>query len=99
MCIRDRARTVPRCTLRRMARAAVAPALLLLATCCPKPAPDQTTPQPPVATIDAAPAVPPGPPARDLAVAGEIHLKSVRQLTFGGENAVAYWSFGGDRLT
>ncbi len=28
----------------------------------------------------------------------EIHLKNVRQLTFGGNNAEAYWSFGGDQL-
>ncbi len=28
----------------------------------------------------------------------EIHLKNVRQLTFGGDNAEAYWSFAGDRL-
>ena len=26
------------------------------------------------------------------------HLKNLRQLTFGGDNAEAYWSFGGDRL-
>jgi Tol biopolymer transport system component len=29
---------------------------------------------------------------------GERHLEDVRQLTFGGENAEAYWSFAGDRL-
>jgi Tol biopolymer transport system component len=29
---------------------------------------------------------------------GERHLKNIRQLTFGGENAEAYWSFAGDRL-
>lgn len=28
----------------------------------------------------------------------EVHLKNVRQLTFGGNNAEAYWAFGGDRL-
>lgn len=28
----------------------------------------------------------------------EVRLADVRQLTFGGENAEAYWSFGGDRL-
>ncbi len=28
----------------------------------------------------------------------EPHLTDVRQLTFGGENAEAYWSFGGDQL-
>ena len=28
----------------------------------------------------------------------EVHLANVRQLTSGGDNAEAYWSFGGDRL-
>ena len=28
----------------------------------------------------------------------EKHLKNVRQLTWGGNNAEAYWSFGGDQL-
>ena len=35
---------------------------------------------------------------KDLAAPGEIHLKNVRQLTFGGDNAEAYWAFGGDKL-
>ena len=35
---------------------------------------------------------------KDLAAPGEVHLKNVRQLTFGGDNAEAYWSFGGDKL-
>src|ERR1043165_5634045 len=29
----------------------------------------------------------------------ETHLKNVRQLTFGGENAEAYWSFDNEKLT
>jgi TolB protein len=29
---------------------------------------------------------------------GETHLRNVRQLTFGGDNAEAYWSWKGDRL-
>lgn len=29
----------------------------------------------------------------------EVHLKNVRQLTFGGNNAEAYWSFDGTMLT
>ncbi len=36
--------------------------------------------------------------ARDLALPGERHLRNVRQLTFGGENAEAYFSFDGQRL-
>jgi Tol biopolymer transport system component len=31
-------------------------------------------------------------------VPGEVHLKNVRQLTFGGENAEAYWSADGRHL-
>src|SRR6185503_15605359 len=28
----------------------------------------------------------------------EVHFASTKQLTFGGENAEAYWSWGGDQL-
>lgn len=47
----------------------------------------------------ARPALPPS-PARspDLALPGERHLRNVRQLTFGGENAEAYFSFDGEML-
>ncbi len=38
------------------------------------------------------------PEAKDLALPEEIHLKNVRQYTFGGDNAEAYWSFAGDKL-
>ena len=30
---------------------------------------------------------------------GETHLSNIRQLTFGGENAEAYFSFDGTRLS
>src|SRR6478752_3676689 len=33
-----------------------------------------------------------------LAVAGEKHLSNIKQLTFGGENAEAYFSFDGTQL-
>ena len=33
-----------------------------------------------------------------LIAEGEKHFKSLKKLTFGGDNAEAYWSFGGDRL-
>ncbi len=36
--------------------------------------------------------------ADDLIQPGEVHFKHLWQLTDGGENAEAYWSFGGDRL-
>src|SRR4051812_35532779 len=37
------------------------------------------------------PPAPHGPP--------EVHLADLRQLTFGGENAEAYWSFDGTQLS
>ena len=38
-------------------------------------------------------------PASDsLRFPGEVHLRNVRQLTFGGNNAEAYWSPDGERL-
>ena len=38
-------------------------------------------------------------PATDtLRFAGEVHLRNIRQLTFGGNNAEAYWSFDDDHL-
>src|SRR3954454_8376040 len=52
----------------------------------------------------AKPATPaaPGPAAaadtKDLATPEESHLHNLRQLTFGADNAEAYWSFAGDRL-
>ena len=59
--------------------------LLVLSACCPPEARKVSTLPPP--------AVP-----RDLAVPGEGHLANIRQLTFGGDNAEAYWAFGGDKL-
>jgi TolB protein len=35
---------------------------------------------------------------KPLAVEGEKHLKNIKQLTFGGENAEAYFSFDGKKL-
>lgn len=34
----------------------------------------------------------------NLAVEGETHIRNIRQLTSGGENAEAYWAFDGSRL-
>ncbi|HWU86416.1 MAG TPA: PA domain-containing protein, partial [Kofleriaceae bacterium] len=67
--------------------------MLLAGSCCPpEPVAKKTTPPP-------APVVkPPSPPAKDMALPEEKHLRNVRQLTFGGDNAEAYWAFGGDRL-
>jgi Tol biopolymer transport system component/membrane-associated protease RseP (regulator of RpoE activity) len=54
----------------------------------------------PEAPRPVAPADPSAPsvPAVDLAQPKESHLRNVRQLTFGADNAEAYWAFGGDRL-
>ena len=38
-------------------------------------------------------------PSASLSDPGEIHLQDVRQLTFGGENAEAYWSPDGRQLS
>ncbi len=38
------------------------------------------------------------PDADSLRFAGEVHLRNIRQLTFGGNNAEAYWSFDDSRL-
>ena len=59
----------------------------LIASCCPPEAAKQvTTVKPPVAA------------QHELALPGESHLRNVRQLTFGADNAEAYWAFSGDRL-
>lgn len=38
------------------------------------------------------------PSTDSLRFAGEVHFRNVRQLTFGGNNAEAYWSFDNDQL-
>src|SRR6266850_7905041 len=40
-----------------------------------------------------------GPPSDSLRYPEERHLKNVRQLTFGADNAEAYWSFGGKMIS
>jgi Tol biopolymer transport system component len=57
------------------------------ASCCPPDAVKDTTPN---ASNKEQP--------KEMAMPQEVHLKNVRQLTFGGDNAEAYWAFGGDRL-
>jgi Peptidase family M28/PDZ domain/WD40-like Beta Propeller Repeat/PA domain len=46
----------------------------------------------------AAPAPPAPPSPASYARADEPHLADVRRLTFGGENAEAYWAWNGDQL-
>lgn len=77
-------------------RLAFAPALLLLACRTESPAP-------PVSSPSAAPVEQAETPAQSPAVAREplaqeTHFKSLRQLTFGGQNAEAYLSFAEDQL-
>ncbi|MDQ3335571.1 MAG: M20/M25/M40 family metallo-hydrolase [Myxococcota bacterium] len=64
--------------------------LLGVASCCP-PEPAKTTTT--TTTTQRDPYV-----SRDMAQPDEAHLKNVRQLTFGGDNAEAYWAFKGDKL-
>src|SRR5258706_15052740 len=40
-----------------------------------------------------------GPPPDSLRYPEEKHLKNVRQLTFGADNAEAYWSFDGKLIS
>ena len=63
------------------------PFLALAAGCAPRP----------VAAPTARPAAY-DPAADTLRFAGEVHLRNVRQLTFGGNNAEAYWSFDDRQL-
>jgi Tol biopolymer transport system component len=61
--------------------------LVLLAAACARP--HAPPPAPASGTASA---------AAELALPGERHLRNVRQLTFGGENAEAYFSFDGQEL-
>ena len=80
-------------------------AALVGSSCCPpEPAASKTTPTPAGGSGagSGAAAAPPAmtfkAPPKDMALPEEKHLRNVRQLTFGGDNAEAYWAFGGDRL-
>src|SRR6185437_1848792 len=55
-----------------------------LFACGPETAPQATAPAAPRAAVAARP--------------DEVHLADLKQLTFGGENAEAYWSWSGDQL-
>ena len=66
---------------------------LLVASGCAAPAP---SPAPAAATAPAAPS--PEGTLSPIEHPGERHLRNVRQLTFGGENAEAYWSADGRKL-
>ena len=75
--------------------AALALASLAL-TACPKPAAETNATPAPVASPVMTAAVAASPAATPLV---EKHLTNLRQITAGGENAEAYWSFDGRSLT
>jgi Tol biopolymer transport system component len=56
------------------------------------------SPEAPRSPSTAAPTAQPAADSRELATPEETHLRHLRQLTFGADNAEAYWAFGGDRL-
>src|SRR5688572_20626285 len=62
-----------------------------VAACCP---PEPTKSTTPTTTTVTKPAY----ESKDMGLKEETHLRNVRQLTFGGDNAEAYWAFAGDRL-
>jgi hypothetical protein len=69
---------------------ALLPTALLITACASAPvAPPISPPAPPGAGAK---------PSTSLVWPGERHLANVRQLSFGGENAEAYWSFDGKLL-
>jgi Peptidase family M28/PDZ domain/PA domain/WD40-like Beta Propeller Repeat len=57
------------------------------ASCCPSEPAKTTT------TATATPAAP-----KNMAMPDERHFGDLKQITFGADNAEAYWSFAGDRL-
>jgi len=67
---------------------------------CEKPEPVAPTPPEPPAEASAPAEAPPQPaaPADANRHPEEVHLSNVVQLTTGGENAEAYWSFDGQKL-
>ncbi len=85
-----------------LAGAVAAASLAAAIACSPAPAPAPSAPAPtPTARPEPTPS-PAGRPAEGtlspLLYPGERHLANVRQLTFGGENAEAYWSADGTKL-
>ncbi|MGE0549852.1 MAG: M20/M25/M40 family metallo-hydrolase [Kofleriaceae bacterium] len=69
-----------------MSRATLSLVLAGVSACCPPEPVKSTTVQPSAGST------------KSLGLSEERHLANVRQLTFGGDNAEAYWAFGGDRL-
>lgn len=72
-------------------------ALLALVIACAPKTPETKDPTP-VPAVSPSPTPPPAPAPRVPPLSGERHFKSLRQITRGGENAEAYWSFDGKSL-
>ncbi|HEX6276643.1 MAG TPA: M28 family peptidase, partial [Polyangiaceae bacterium] len=68
-------------------------AAVTVAGCAASPPPAEPATKAPAKAPAATPAPPPVPP-----LPGEVHFTTLRRLTFGGENAEAYWSFSGREL-
>ncbi len=69
-------------------------AAVAFAACSPR-----TAPAPRIDTVGVTSGAAPYDPSRDsLRFDGEAHIRNVRQLTFGGNNAEAYWSFDDKHL-
>ncbi len=79
--------------MRPMSAARLALLALVLAGCPGRPTMDDNPPRPP----EAAPQ-PPGKLVPELRDPRETHLGALTQLTFGGENAEAYWASSGEEL-
>ena len=60
----------------------------VVASCCPS--------EPAKTTVTTAPVSAAAP--KNLAMPDERHFGDLKQITFGADNAEAYWSFAGDRL-
>src|SRR5690606_36986821 len=78
-------------TMHSQPRLLLALGCLTLGAGCPGPAPQSATPPTPVQPMDEASSDP-------LRHPDEVHLADVIQLTSGGENAEAYWSFDSKHL-
>jgi TolB protein len=84
-----------------MRRLVVTSVLVLGACGTPTPTPTDDAPPPSAPTAPSPPAAgapPSAPTVSPLDRPDEPHLRNVRQLTFGGENAEAYWSWDGTKL-
>ena len=69
-----------------------------LLSACGGPKANEAEAQPPAADSTAGPTAAAKPDTEPIHYPEETHLTNVRQLTFGGNNAEAYWSFDDQQL-